>query len=333
MHRLGLVLLLCIVQCTEAAIEHGTWDYKLRGPSTWPRNVSQYCSGRKQSPVNLSLAESRVDQTLVEFTIREAESKEFTLNLLNDGHKLQVTLGSEVEILIGQGDVMYYKANQLHWHWGAMDSRGSEHTMEGRRYPLEGHLVFYNSYDYEDFSVAVHRVGGLAVLGVFYELSEADNPLLLKLEPYLPRLVNFSSSVEVKFRQSDLNFIDAFLPKDRRHFYRYEGSLTTPTCNENVLWTVYRSVATVSPRQLALLRALRYPDGSPMVDNFRPPQPINSAHRPGANRVIYRTFDRQGRGADELGFFADTCGADRQSIGTLAGIFMASLGLLVCNLI
>ncbi|PAA78768.1 hypothetical protein BOX15_Mlig003660g5 [Macrostomum lignano] len=306
-------------------IEHGTWDYESRGPSTWAKSFPQYCSGRKQSPINLSLADSLVDPKLSEYSIRETENAQFTLTLSNDGHKLLVSMGSDLVIKIGQGDKMYYTASQLHWHWGADNSRGSEHTMEGRAYPLEGHLVFYNSYDYANFSVAVHRVGGLAVLGVFYELSDTDNPLLLRLEPYLPQLVNFKTSVDVKFNSSDFNFVDAFLPKYRRYFYRYEGGLTTPTCNENVLWTVFRSASQVSARQLKLLRSLRYPSGKAMVDNYRPPQPLNSPHRPGANRLVYRTFDRRGRASGDSGFLVDVPGDTCGALGSAGGASAVAL--------
>merc|ERR1712180_508934 len=32
---------------------------------------------------------------------------------------------------------------QLHWHWGSDSSKGSEHTMDGKEYPLELHLVHW----------------------------------------------------------------------------------------------------------------------------------------------------------------------------------------------
>jgi len=33
-----------------------------------------------------------------------------------------------------QGD---YVAQQFHFHWGAVDSRGSEHAVNGRHFPME----------------------------------------------------------------------------------------------------------------------------------------------------------------------------------------------------
>ena len=34
-----------------------------------------------------------------------------------------------------------YQLLQLHFHWGGADDRGSEHTIDNKRFPLEMHLV------------------------------------------------------------------------------------------------------------------------------------------------------------------------------------------------
>ena len=41
-----------------------------------------------------------------------------------------------------------------------------------------------------------------------------------------------------------------YLGADTSNFYRYEGSLTTPTCNEAVLWTVFKKEIGISERQV-----------------------------------------------------------------------------------
>ena len=43
----------------------------------------------------------------------------------------------------------------------------------------------------------------------------------------------------------------AFLPRNVGSFYRYDGSLTTPTCNEVVTWTVFDQAVPISEAQVS----------------------------------------------------------------------------------
>ena len=36
-----------------------------------------------------------------------------------------------------------------------------------------------------------------------------------------------------------------------RNYYRYQGSLTTPTCNEVVVWTLFEEKNTISEYQVS----------------------------------------------------------------------------------
>lgn len=54
----------------------------------------------------------------------------------------------------------------VHFHWGT--KKGSEHTIDGKSYALEMHIVNKNT------------VGGVAVLGFFFEEGKIDNKNLDK---------------------------------------------------------------------------------------------------------------------------------------------------------
>ncbi|KAJ7309642.1 hypothetical protein JRQ81_007698 [Phrynocephalus forsythii] len=64
-------------------------------------------------------------------------------------------------------------------------------------------------------------------------------------------------------------------------YYRYKGSLTTPTCDEVVTWTVFEEQIPISRPQLNAFADTLYfknTGATPlkMSSNFRPPQPLNS---------------------------------------------------------
>ena len=48
--------------------------------------------------------------------------------------------------------------------------------------------------------------------------------------------------------------LDTLLPRNRRSYYRYEGSLTTPPCSETVSWFLFYDQPTVSEAQMQLFR-------------------------------------------------------------------------------
>lgn len=67
------------------------------------------------------------------------------------------------------------------------------------------------------------------------------------------------------------------LPKSTNKFYRYKGSLTTPPCNEIVMWTIFEEPIEVAQEQLDVMRKTYYHrEGELEVrdisNNYRAPQ-------------------------------------------------------------
>ena len=64
-----------------------------------------------------------------------------------------------------------YELWQFHAHWGKEDGHGSEHTVDGKNYAAELHLVHWNK-KYGTPDIAVDKPDGLSVLGMLIKVGE-----------------------------------------------------------------------------------------------------------------------------------------------------------------
>ncbi|KAJ8401501.1 hypothetical protein AAFF_G00384200 [Aldrovandia affinis] len=163
-----------------------------------------------------------------------------------------------------------YRLKQFHFHWGASDDKGSEHTVGGTKFPCELHLVHWNT-KYPSFGDAASKPDGLAVVGVFLKIGEAN--------PQLQAVLDALDSIKAKGKQTTFaNFDPKVLLPGSLDYWTYDGSLTTPPLLESVTWIVLKEPISVSSAQMATFRSLLFtPDGEApccMVDNYRPPQPL-----------------------------------------------------------
>lgn len=129
-----------------------------------------------------------------------------------------------------------YYLQQFHFH------SLSEHTINGKHFPLEGHLVTKNKNDQT------------LVLSILFDI---DNSYLTIFNQ------NISSKPQnIKFDPQEL------VPENLEH-YQYTGSLTTPPCTENITWLVLTTSQIISAQQLDIFNS--YYD-----NNYRPIQPTNN---------------------------------------------------------
>jgi carbonic anhydrase len=206
-----------------SAITHAggeIWNYEGdRGPAAWGSLSPGWavCSnGRYQSPIDLK------DGIPVELGSVSADIKASTLKFGLDGPTFAVPY--ESGSMLSMNDTNY-ELRQFHFH------HQSEHTVNGRHYPMEAHLVMRSEgSDHND-----------AVMGIFIKTGR-ENAMLNQFWDQLPR----ASHDGVKPVQVN---IGELLPKDTAYFM-YEGSMTTPDCHQGVRWFVLEQPVEASQAQI-----------------------------------------------------------------------------------
>ncbi|XP_068678400.1 carbonic anhydrase 2-like [Montipora foliosa] len=272
--------LAAVLSVAWASFAVAQWSYNpnaLDGPQNWKGACS---TGKRQSPIDIETAKVFVDKELGTFTLKNYNktlNKTFTAS--NNGHALEMSFPHRVYNVSGGGLNGVYTTVQFHFHWGANNMVGSEHTVDGKEYAAELHFVSYNT-KYANIAEAIDKPDGLAVLGLLIEVGEHNNTAFSFLETSNRVIESFTAVSDVPaFSFHDL------LPADKTKFYRYNGSLTTPTCLESVTWTVFSDHVFISQYQLDLLRRLEKNGTLPEFGNYRPVQPLN-------NRIVKASFPR-----------------------------------------
>uniref|UniRef100_A0A8C4ZHC3 Carbonic anhydrase n=1 Tax=Gadus morhua TaxID=8049 RepID=A0A8C4ZHC3_GADMO len=223
----------------------------------------QWLRGEAQSPINVVTRKALVDERLGPFTFHNYQQT-FHSTIKNNGHSVQVSVN--------------HLAVQFHLHWGKDGGPGSEHTIDGEQYPMELHIVHMKK-EYTDLSAALKDPNGVAVLGFFYEESRSANKKYDNIINAVQKITAPSSNTSLASIS-----LDQLIParQNLTTYYRYKGSLTTPGCTESVVWTLFEHTIPLSKEQLQVFSKLRFPNGEPMVGNFRPLQPLNG-------RMVYRS--------------------------------------------
>nr|KAF6391419.1 carbonic anhydrase 12 [Pipistrellus kuhlii] len=225
----------------------------------------------------------RAAAVLLLLSLKEQLCRAAPLHGFDWTYLVQLTLPPGMHI---QGLPSRYSATQLHLHWGDQnDPHGSEHTVGGKHFAAELHIVHYNSDLYPNASTASNKSEGLAVLAVLIEMG-SFNPAYDKI---------FSHLQHVKYKGQEVHIpgfsIEELLPQRPAEYYRYRGSLTTPPCSPTVLWTVFRNPVHVSREQLLDLETALYcthendPSPREMVNNFRRVQKFDE-------RLVYISFQQ-----------------------------------------
>jgi carbonic anhydrase len=167
-----------------------------------------------------------------------------------------------------------YRLFQIHFHWGVNNTEGSEHTINGERYPLEAHLVHYNSrFPSIDAAVRSNEPDALVVISILFELGSTTPPSISKVLERLAYFRSVGNEIEI---DEYLNLADMFPP--RLEYFTYLGSFTTPRCNECNRWIVLARPVSITQEALDKIRSVYINLSATRTGvgrNFRPVQPLN----------------------------------------------------------
>ena len=213
------------------------WGYSgSSGPGAWASLSDEYatCGGSRQSPVDLTGYTPGGRSPLAFSYGTPAEA------VRNDGVFVHVDYPGGNSLV---SDGRSYDLVSVHVH------APSEHTVDGEAFAAELHLVHADAD------------GGFAVVGLMFAYGERS-PLIQVMLDAAPAAAGETARDGVAIDPG------AYVP-DGPSYFRYDGSKTTPPCDEEVAWHVMRETRTISPAQVDVLQAL---GGGP---TNRPLQPAN----------------------------------------------------------
>ncbi|XP_031417316.1 carbonic anhydrase 9-like [Clupea harengus] len=280
MHPLCLInILACLLPYFFGATSSVEWCYHLPtcNDHTWPAIAADFCSGSRQSPIDIS-STAVVDYRLGAFTFTGFDDKTAMSKIENTGKTVKIKIKPGKLSVSGGALSTSYDTLQFHLHWGNLSSSpGSEHTVDGKRYPMELHIVNAKSI----YNGNIHEIAkdseGLAALGFFFEVDPGttDQPASWRsLASHLANIIEKGHYVNI----TGISMNDLISGVDTTSYYRYLGSLTTPNCDEAVIWTVFRDSIKVSQNVIDLFSTtVRIGNRSSllMTNVYRNVQPLN----------------------------------------------------------
>ncbi|XP_053571145.1 carbonic anhydrase 1-like [Bombina bombina] len=227
--------------------------------------------GHYQSPININKELAEYDSSLKPLEINYDPKS--AIKIVNVGHCFNVefedTKGKSV--LTGGPLNEVYRLLQCHFHWGSSDIEGSEHSIDGIKYPSEMHLVHWNVQKYSSAAEAAKHCNGLAVIGVFLEVG--------KRNPGIENIIDHLDNIKTKGKEDTFTELDllSLLPKDLQ-YWTYPGSLTVAPFSECVTWIILKETITISTKQLEKFRSVlctsENEDPCPILKNNRCIQPL-----------------------------------------------------------
>ena len=252
----GLLALIATLSAAQSA------SYSYTAQNQWPGICVTGNTGR-QSPIDIKINDTSIDYNLTALEFDAQYSSKINGNFMNTGKNVEFNPDPSVNVELTT-PVGNYSLKHVQFHWGASTGEGTKHLVDGIAEEFEAHFVHEkvggtNASAGDALAVVAVRgkVSNHSIQGIFNEL---DASLITKV----------GTSIDVDILLSNL------FPQNGDYYF-YEGSLTTPNCDETVQWFVLSESIKVPQLYLDDLRKIeKDQSGNLLTFNFRKTQSLNN---------------------------------------------------------
>lgn len=228
---------LALLAATASAAGGGDYNYLTNGDD-WDQVAVLCGSGKEQSPIDLT--QNGPSNSSSEFSqINGYGYKNFsqrTVKLTKYSLVIDTTPEGgdalpEYQINFHDGSKTVYTPLQFHFH------APSEHTVNGRLYDLELHIVHQKKNTNVELG---------AVIGVFFDVEAGGSTP----NAFIDQLHADKASAKGYVTPGSVDLASFLGSLDFTKYWQYRGSLTTPPCSEGIKWVVLEQIQSISPEQL-----------------------------------------------------------------------------------
>ena len=252
MEKLSVPKLAALFLINIAAI--AAVEYSYSDQNAWNNLEGSFCNGMRQSPINIVTEQTVSNSSLTSLLMNNWDSA-INGTWSNNGHTLAFNPHSLPTQVTTTNFIGQYQLLQFHFHWGPNSAVGSENLVNGVAYSGELHVV------HQLPGAGVNAGNVFAVIAVFLQSNDSMDISgiwqRLNVAPAYNSAVNVSNIV-----------LSSFLPSNFNYYY-FEGSLTTPLCNETVQWFVLTTPISVPAQFFQTLRSVQDSHNQSLLFNYR----------------------------------------------------------------